>query len=32
MVVELEVVGGAKADLYSLISKVTNGEAEITEQ
>ena len=32
VVVELEVVGGAKADLYSLISKVTNGEAEITEQ
>jgi len=32
VVVELEVVGGAKADLYSLISKVTNGEAEIIEQ
>lgn len=32
VVVELEVVGGAKADLYSLISKVTNGEAEIKEQ
>jgi len=32
VVVELEVVGGVKADLYSLISKVTNGEAEITEQ
>jgi ribosome maturation protein SDO1 len=32
VVVELEIVGGAKADLYSLISKVTNGEAEITEQ
>ncbi len=29
--VELEVVGGAKSDIYSLISKLTNGEAEISE-
>lgn len=29
--VELEVVGGAKSDIYSLINKLTNGEAEIRE-
>tara|TARA_Y100000310_G_C20684709_1_gene818183 strand:+ start:661 stop:1377 length:717 start_codon:yes stop_codon:yes gene_type:complete len=30
--IEIEVIGGAKADLYSLINKLTNGEAEIKEQ
>ncbi len=29
--VELEIVGGAKNDIYSLINKLTNGEAEINE-
>ena len=29
--IELEVVGGAKNDIYSLINKLTNGEAEINE-
>ena len=29
--IELEVVGGAKSDIYSLINKLTNGEAEIEE-
>ena len=29
--IELEIVGGAKSNLYSLINKLTNGEAEIEE-
>ena len=29
--IELEVVGGAKSNIYSLINKLTNGEAEISE-
>lgn len=29
--IELEVVGGAKSGIYSLINKLTNGEAEISE-